>query len=206
MVGSLVPYGYNIALGGARGRHSQATKLLIGSYHKGKIVSQEARDLMSQNHLGIPLSKETKANISNGLKRFYVQKDLENPIYLFDCKTHESICAPELKSSIVEELDVSIHSLRRSLKSRTYKFKMGDRWCYARFWGVPETGMFFNFGRKVIIQDEDGTETMYASLVDARNALNLSRGVIEGCISRGGVSSYNDEFGNNTFTATYADV
>ena len=46
-------YGYNLDLGGSRGKHSEITKKRIGESNKGRKLSQEQTEILRKSHLGI---------------------------------------------------------------------------------------------------------------------------------------------------------
>jgi hypothetical protein len=67
---SRVPHGYNLASGGAYGKHSDETKRLIGDMHRGKVVSNETRQKLRDKSSGrIPTSATREKNAA-GLRRY----------------------------------------------------------------------------------------------------------------------------------------
>jgi group I intron endonuclease len=71
--GTMIPNGYNLALGGAgtpgvRFSHSIETRLKIGAAHKGKVFSVESRQKMSNSRKGMVLSEITKKKLSDAIK------------------------------------------------------------------------------------------------------------------------------------------
>jgi hypothetical protein len=96
--------------------------------------------------------------------------------------------------------------LRRSLASRSYKFQVNGKFCYARYFNNPETGFFFNLGVKIILTDANGKETMYANLKHAGEAMKLGRGGVDNYIKRKTIFSFLNAQGEvMTYTARYAD-
>ena len=200
--GSLAPAGYNLASGGARGKHSAATKALIGALHKGKLVSEETREKLRQRNLGKTISDEAKTKASASLRDMYRMKD--PGIYIFDCLSHKQMYHYATKNEAVDALKLSCDVLQRSLNNRHGKFLLNNRQCYARTAATPEDGLFFNFGRRVVITDDDGART-FPNLVIARTELNVKRGAIEYSIQRGKIGKYLNPSGKTmSFTAKYA--
>lgn len=83
-------FGYNIANGGNyAGKHSEETKKKIGLAHKGKIVSEESRRKMRENHAdfrgakspnyGVKFSEERRRQMSESRKG--KQAGVNNPMY-----------------------------------------------------------------------------------------------------------------------------
>jgi group I intron endonuclease len=202
IAGTCVPHGYNIALGGARGKHSQATKQLIGSYHKGKVVSAATREKLRLATTGKKLTEATRLHVSSALRRLHAE--LDYPVYIFDCLTHSKVFeSPTRSEALRRHSELSYHTLRRSLVSRQYKFRLCGSWCYARSSDKPEEGFFHQIGKPVQIVDQHGSTQLFANLVIARKHLNLNRGVIEGCIKRQSLSSYTLNGEEVKFRAAY---
>ena len=80
------PTGYNIALGGSKGKHSEQTKKLIGSYHVNKVVTEETRRKISDALHG----KRLELSHIDNLRRAVIKshKDKDRPIYFYNCITH----------------------------------------------------------------------------------------------------------------------
>jgi group I intron endonuclease len=202
IAGTLAPYGYKIALGGARGRHSEATKKLIGLYHMGKVVSMDAREKLRLANTGRKMTEAARTKISSSLATMH--SGLDYPVYVFECLTHCKVFESPTRAEALKRYPELIYdTLRHSLVSPCYKFRLGGSWCYARIEDKPETGLFHRIGKPVQITYQDGSTQLFANLVVAREHLKVKRGVIEGCIQRQSSSSYvyNGEFVN--FRAAY---
>lgn len=105
---TLAPYGYNLDSGGSNCRRSESTKLLIGSYHKNKIVSEETRKKISEKLMNRTVSLDTREKISNTRKCIY--NNIIKPIYIFNCFTHDLII--EFKNSFELKENIEIPSTR----------------------------------------------------------------------------------------------
>jgi len=57
---TIVPFGYNLREGGSRGKHSDATKRIIGNQHRGKTISDETREKLRRSNLGRSCSTKGK--------------------------------------------------------------------------------------------------------------------------------------------------
>ena len=87
---SLVPNGYNINKGGFGGQHSESTKRLIGSYHKGKVVSAETKTKLRLANLNRPpILGDAKQRMIEGIRNHHDQK--KRPVYIFDASSHEKV-------------------------------------------------------------------------------------------------------------------
>ncbi|GAQ84423.1 hypothetical protein KFL_001880170 [Klebsormidium nitens] len=189
IAGTRAPYGYNIALGGARGKHSEATKKLIDSYHVGKVVSADVREKLRLASTGRKITEATRVRLSSYMTAKYAA--LDHQVYVFDCFTHRKVFeSPTRSEALKRHPELTYTTLRRSLVSPHYKFKFGGSWCYARSKDKPEEGIFHRIGKPVRIVNQHGSTQLFANLVEARNHLNVKRGVIEGCIQRQSLSSY----------------
>lgn len=61
---SLSPLGYNLKVGGARGKVSEGTKLKISESHKGRRASKETIEKLRISHLGYKVTEEAKRKLS----------------------------------------------------------------------------------------------------------------------------------------------
>lgn len=66
--------GYNIKLGGHRGRHSEETKKRIGEGNIGKVMSEESKEKCRQSRLGQKLSESALNNWKSSMKALYERR------------------------------------------------------------------------------------------------------------------------------------
>lgn len=77
---SLAPNGYNLLSGGLNKRHSRESRELIGSYHKGKEVSDKTKEKLRRISSGKRHSEETKEKCRQAnKKRVYKKGFKHNP-------------------------------------------------------------------------------------------------------------------------------
>jgi group I intron endonuclease len=198
MCNSLQPNGYNIALGGfATGKHSEETKKLIGSYHKGKIISKETRDKLSLANKGNIVSQETKEKISN----FHKNKIKE--IFIFDYYTHNLVRIFKNWYDVKMNENIPCEVIYRSVNDNgTFLFK--DRRSYASFTNEPRI-ISKTYGKPCILIFENGETKKFISLATATKELNLQRGIMDSLVrGKSQTSKYTNNKGKIIkFTAKY---
>jgi group I intron endonuclease len=177
MFNTLAPNGYNIALGGSHGKHSEETKKLIGSYHKNKNVSIETRDKQSAKHIGKKITQDTKYKISSKIKKSYEIKD--KPVYFFNCFNHNLVIEFKNISEIKKNINIPITRIYGSISAKS-KFKYNNIYCYARYINDP---LNKKFGSSIKIIQNDGTELLFNSIKEAENKLNIKRNIISNILN-----------------------
>jgi len=175
---SLQPNGYNLASGGAHGKHSELTKILIGSYHKNKIVSLETRKKLSESNKNKIVSEETKEKISSGHQ--LASKNKDKPIYIFNCLTHELIIKFQNSFYLKEQIEIPPGRIFGSISAGS-KFLYKNAQCYASYIQEPNNKNY-TFGTPVEITTELGEIFYYESITSAQNDLNLNRGIIDSLV------------------------
>lgn len=178
VLNTLQPNGYNLAKGGARGKHSEETKKLIGSYHKDKLVSAETRKKISEKNKGKSRSNEVREQISKTNKEAF--KNVDRPIYLFDCITHELKLQFKNMYELQNKIAIPVTRIHGSLSAKS-SFELDGNYFYARYINEPLDKQF-TFGRQVIVIKENGEEIVYQSKVAAEKSLGLGRGVIDSLV------------------------
>jgi group I intron endonuclease len=198
--GCLSPNGYNLDLGGSSGKKSEATKQLIGSYHKNKIVSLETREKIRKKLLNRKMKDETKNLISEKIIEHY--KNNDKPVFIFNCLTHCIIETYKNMKIAEEEMKIPINRIYGSISAKS-KFKFNYIYCYASYSDIP-LNKKFKIGIKVRIIRKDGRKRDYDSIKEATDDLNINRGVISNIV-RGKYkwSSFIEENNKVYFTAEY---
>lgn len=187
--------GYNIALGGSHGKHSDETKKLIGCYHIGKIVSEETRKKLSDKLIGKKKSKDIIQKMIN------TKLNKENKFYIFDCKTHQKIIEFNNLTDITKT--IPYYRIYDSINNNC-KIKYNNIYCYVKKIDKPNN-IDYKFGRSVKIIDENNNIFYFDTITEATKQLNLKRGIIDSLV-RNLVkqSKYTDVSGNIIkFTAKY---
>ena len=171
---TLAPHGYNLALGGAHGKHTDSTKQLIGSYHRNKVVSQSTRDKLRAKNQGKKPTPQTVSKIIESKKEKSFQK--VRPVYLFDDKTNRLIQEYQNLKLLCQEIDVPLNRLYGSL-SQESRFLHNDCRYYIRYVNDPLAHNNRNT-RKIRVESEEGV-FFFDSIVEATKKLGLGRGVID---------------------------
>lgn len=202
LLGSIAPFGYNIAEGGARGRHTESTKKLIGSYHKNKTVSPETRAKLSNSLKGRAVPDEVKEKTRIGLSLFHENKD--KPVYFFDCFSHSLLHTFKNMQEVQKTITFPIDRVHGSLSAKS-KFQHNKIYCYASYNKQPSYKNY-SIGRKVQVYDALGNEMIFKSLAEATKVLRIKRGVMDSLVRHMVASSryINDNGDVITFTAEYA--
>ncbi len=202
LMGSLAPNGYNLALGGARGRHCAATKALIGSHHRGKVVSEATRNKLRASSLGHTVTLEQRSQLAQRNRARALQK--HRPVYVFDSETRDMIASHR-------NLQLLNAYLKRDLSDQIRKglrFEHDGRRCVVSYSDDPCVACKPHKGMRAVrvVVTETGVETTYPSLTAATSALGVGRGVLDslvrGLYSR---SKFRNADGKiEWFTAAYA--
>jgi group I intron endonuclease len=197
---SLAPNGYNLALGGSHGKFSDATKKLIGSYHKNKIVSLETRQKLRERNQN-QISPQTRQLIAASLQKHY--KDNEKFIYIFNCFTHVLVDTYKNIRIASEQTNIAVTVLYGSISAKS-KFKYAEQYCYASYTDIPLQKQF-RIGTPVDVIKSDGSIINFNSIAEATKSLHINRGIISELV-RGNCkkSSYVDNGVKVYFTAKYA--
>ncbi len=197
---SLSPNGYNLALGGSRGKHNEESKKLIGSYHKNKIVSEETRKKQSDKAKGKIISDSTKEKIKERLISNAENKN--KPVYFYNIFTHQEVIKFENINDVKKNINFPLNRIYGSISAKS-KFKYNDLYCYASYDSKP-SDIEYSIGRKIIINDDLGNEYKFNSIKEAEHSLNLNRGIIDSLVR--GLSKKSKYIKNNKlikFTAKY---
>ena len=201
---SLAPNGYNLALGGASGNHSDETKKLIGSYHIGKLVSIETRNKLSKALKGKVLSQETieKIRITKSISKINKIK----PIYIFNCITHKIFQKFQNTFKTESEMNIPLKRVYYSICNKS-SFLYKKIHCYARYEPIP-LDKTFSFGRIIGVTFNDLYSKKYISVSYGTKELNLKRGVLDGLIRKKYMKSKYIDSNNNIgyITAKYLTV
>ena len=178
-LGSLIPNGYNISTGGSTGKHCEATKKLIGSYQKNKVLSSETREKIRNALKGRHLSEDLKKTISANMKQHF--KDTEKPIYIFNALTHILVDTYKNISTFKDEYaELPYTRVYGSLYTES-SFDYKQQKCYARFSSEPLDKTFV-FGRKVIVTDEEDNTYEFTTLTEATKQLGIKRGIMDALV------------------------
>ena len=179
---TLCPGGYNIKEGGSGGRHSEATKLLIGDQHRGKDVSQETRTKLRLSNVGKTMSKDARSRIAIGMRAY--NRDLDKPVYFFDAYTHEIIRMFKNMTEIRSHISFPSKRVTNSI-CHEWAFRYEKKRCYARHTDRPLEKSFQAGRRQVLVTFLDTTQEpmIFSSTADATRELHIGRGVID-CLVR----------------------
>ena len=201
---SLAPNGYNIKKGGVGGQHSESTKRLIGSYHKGKIVSEETKNKLRLANINKPpITENVKQRIIEGLRNHHEQK--EKPVYIFDALTHEKIHMYKNMTQVQKHAVVACHSVMNSL-SHEWAFVYSGTRCYARYIDQPLNKDFRGNRRMISVNILGRSRTLsFSSITEAEEKMNVGRGVVSSLV-RGKTVKTKGVYNNQIvyFTAKYS--
>ena len=204
MFSTQTPYGYNIAAGGNnKGKHSEETKRLIGSYHKYKVMSEETRKKLSEALKGKKLEPARIEKLKITIAKNNEEKD--RSVYFYDCITHVQNSHFKNMNDVKRSIDFPIERIYGSLSAKS-RFKYNGTYCYASYNDIP-SDTIYKFGRKVKILTEHGAEFSFQTLAEANRKMNLGRGVVDSLVR--GVckqSSFMSQDGEKIkFTAEYVN-
>jgi group I intron endonuclease len=178
---TLAPWGYNLAMGGSKGKLGHLAKEKIGNFHRGKILSVETRDKIQQKLLGKKLRPETIEKIRQ--KAQSKAQANQQVLYVFDAVNHSLVFRDGVGSwDIVHLHNVPYYRLYDSL-NHGKTFKLNDRRCYARTFNHPhDDGNLAQVGNRVEIAFLEPAKLdpmLFESVSSASRYLGLGRGVLQ---------------------------
>lgn len=91
-------YGYNLDLGGSRGKHSEITKKRIGEANKGRKLSQEQIEILRKSHLGISAEWSCKKIICLNTNETFNSLTEASKKYNLDTSAICGVCKEKRKS------------------------------------------------------------------------------------------------------------
>jgi hypothetical protein len=176
---TMAPWGYNVAMGGSRGKLGHLAKENIGNFHRGKTLSVETRSKIRQKLLGEKMCPAAKEKIRQTTQT----KARTDILYVFDAVDHTLVFDDGVgRWDIVHSRSVPYHRMYDSLNNGT-TFKLNGKRCYARKINLPHNDAdIAQAGKKTeitFLEPANLDPMVFESMKSASQYLGLGRGVLQ---------------------------